>query len=372
MLAGDPREVARAGGRLPGAGDWKGSAAAMLALAVGSPLRAGPHDWDRIFALAVAERCAPLAWHRSAQEIRKQAPPEVVARWRSLALEAQRHGAQHVAVLSAVIGQLEAAQIPVCVLKGPPLSLRLYGDSSVRASADLDLFIPEERRCEADEVLGAAGWRVIEGSIPWTQTLADEAGDRPSFMEVHSSLADLNLLHLGLPRPVARRLSIDGHTMPVHDDTLLPAYLATHAAKHMPVALIYFVDFLTLWRSLGPAAQEAARGAAERARLSKYLDWALARAEAVERAALGDLPALGMLGITPSGRRALHAICRDIALAATPLDAGRAAAAWLFPPHLRDGVLPLAARWLHRFRTPWAGYLRPSRPISSNRGSAAR
>ena len=344
----------------------------MLRLSLGRPLAELDLDWDSVFALAVAERCAAVAWHRSANVIRSAAPPPVVARWRTFAVDAQRHGAWQLGRLVDVVRLLESSRISVCTLKGPPLSLRLYGDSTVRASADLDIFVPSSQRREAGVLLDAAGWRVIEGEIPWTQTLSLDGGDSPCFMEVHSSLADLNLLHLRLPAPRAVQTPVDGHLMPVHDDALVPGYLATHAAKHMPVALIYFVDLHVLWQKLGPAGREEAWQAARRARLAKYLRWGLDGAQAVALAADGDRRSLSVLGMNKSGRRGLHAIWRDIMLAATPLDAGRAAAAWLFPPHLRGGILPLAARWIHRLRAPWGDYLRPSRPTSPAGGARRR
>ena len=348
--------------------DWERAASAMLRLTLGEPVTGDDPNWERVFELAVRERCAPLAWHRGAAEIRKAAPLSIVARWRGVAVEAQRHGAWHLGLLADVVSRLESHGVRACVLKGPPLSLRLYGDSTVRASADLDLFIPERSRDSARQILYAAGWQVIEGSIPWTETLSLATGEQTCFLEVHSSIADLNLLHLRLPEPGVVRRTVDGHSLPVHEDSLLPAYLATHAAKHMPVALIYYVDFLALWRSLGPSDQQEALDAARRAKLSKYLAWAWRRAQAVEAAGAGNRAALRLLDIGPSGRRGFHAIFRDILLAETPFDATRAAAAWLFPPHLRSGVMPLAQRWMQRVRKPWVDYLVPGRK-SSGRGA---
>ena len=343
----------------------------MLRLALGRAADVDPAlDWAAILDVAAAERCAVLAWHRSAAHIRAAAPPAVVARWRALAVEAQLHGARYLKVLAAILDDLERAGIPSIVLKGPPLSLRLYADSAVRASADLDLYIPGHCRADAETVLLARGWRLIEGNRPWTQTLALDGDVGATFLEVHSTLADLNLLHLGLPEPRGVEVTVDGRALMAHDDDLLPAYLASHAAKHMPVALLYFIDFLTLWSSLTESERAAALDAARVVKLAKYLQWALARANAVERAATGQVTALRMLGVTPSGRRGPHAMFRDIILAQTPLDATRAAAAWLFPPHLRHGMRPLMERWAERLRKPWSGYALPGR--ESARGPRSR
>ena len=344
--------------------DDTGAAAVVLLLSLGASAPPGSAcDWPRVLQLAERERCAVLAWTRSAPMIRALAPPSVVARWRALAVEAQAHAARQLDVAATTIRALNAAGVDPLVLKGAPLSLRLYRDSAVRACSDLDLFVPAAQRTAAASVFRAQGWRVIEGVAPWTQTLSLDRDGETAFMEVHSSIADLNLLHLPLPEPDGRVQNVDGIALRVHDDAYLVGYLASHAAKHMPIALLYFVDLYTLWESLPAPERRRALDAARSVRLSRYVDWALARAAAVPLAAHGDREALRILGVTARGRRGPHAIFRDIALAETAADATRAMAAWLFPPHLRTGVRPLVARWAQRLAKPWIGYLAPTREV---------
>ena len=349
--------------------DDAGAAACVLLLSLGEGVPpASVCDWPRVLQLAERERCAVLAWRRSAPIIRALAPPSVVVRWRALAVEAQAHAARQLDVAATTIRGLNAACVEPLVLKGAPLSLRLYQDSAVRACSDLDLFVPAAQRSVAASVFRALGWRVIEGVAPWTETLSLDRDGETVFMEVHSSIADLNLLHLPLPEPGGTVQDVDGIALRVHDDDYLVGYLASHAAKHMPIALLYFVDLHTLWESMSAAERRRALDAARSVRLARYVDWALTRAGAVPRAARGEREALRLLGVTAGGRRGPHAIFRDIALAETAGDATRATAAWLFPPHLRTGVKPLVARWAQRLSKPWIGYLAPTRNVGRQAG----
>jgi hypothetical protein len=337
--------------------------AVMFRLALGRPSLSVPPgmDWTALLRFALEERCAALAWHRSGAEIRRLAPAAVIAQWRAAAIACDTHGARQLSVLATTIQALADVGVEPVILKGQPLSQRLYGVPTLRGSADLDIFVAEASRPVAERTLDAMGWSALEGNAPWTQTRGLLENGTQHFLELHSSLLDVNLLHLGAPAPRARMVAIDGHDLPAHDDALVPGYLASHAAKHMPIALLYHVDFLTLWSGLAEAERCDAVSAATRTGLAGYLRWAIGCADAVARAADGDIAALRILGIGPERRRVYHAVFRDIALAQTPLDGCRALAAWLWPPPLRHGLAPLARRWAARFRKSWADYVLPTR-----------
>jgi hypothetical protein len=342
--------------------DVRGLATSLFRLVLGRPVAdRDPSDWAVLLRLANDERCAALAWHRSGHWIRRNAPPAVVAQWRAATVASELHGARQLRVLEKAIRALaEAGHQPV-VLKGMPLAARLYGAWSVRGSADLDVFVPRGARAQAERRLDELGWEAVEGDAPWTQTrvLRDDGSEH--FLELHSTLLDVNLAHLGAPAPCAASMVIEDVELPVHSDSLVPAYLASHAAKHMPIALLYHVDFFTLWGSLRAEERDEACAAAMQAGLLGYLQWAIHCADCVDRAAEGDRRALADLGIGATGRKVYHAVFRDIALARTPLDAGRAVVAWLWPPPLRNGIAPIARRWAARFRKPWLDYVIPTR-----------
>ena len=105
-----------------------------LRLALGLELGTERADWVAVFAVALRERLAPLAWLRSGTVIRESAPRDVVDRWRTLAVTVDRRGRERLALLATALDALRGRGIEPLVLKGMPLSERLYGDPFVRAS----------------------------------------------------------------------------------------------------------------------------------------------------------------------------------------------------------------------------------------------
>jgi hypothetical protein len=285
-----------------------------------------------------------------------------------MAMENDALARRQLTVLADVIATLRNAGCAPVVLKGLPLSLRLYGDIAIRASVDFDVFVPLAHRAGAERVLRAAAWDVVEGAAPWTQTLSHTVGTERFYLEVHSSLLDLNLHHLRPPAPMAEEVRVGSASLPVHRDAMLPAYLAAHAAKHMPAALLYDLDFRTLWDALPEDERADAVTTAKAAGLGEYLDWMVRRSAAITAAAAGESAALQRLGIATTGRSTAHAVFRDILLAHSPLAALRAVGAWVWPPHLRDSPAVFAQRCATRLRGPWARHLRKQRAYGAKPG----
>ena len=344
---------------------------AALQLALGVPVsHAEALDWDLTLHLAVRERCAALGWSRSGAVIRAHAPVDVSGRWRAHVVTCQAHAARQLAATSTVCEVLEGVGAAPVILKGLALSEQLYGDYALREAADIDVLVPRAARAASATALTRAGWRVIEGKPPWTETYVLSNGGRELYLELHSSLFDVNLHHLVPPHPASSRLRIDGHELPVFDGPLLAGYLATHAAKHMPAPLLCFVDVLTLWDRGDAGQREAAWAAACAAGVGGYLSWMNARSEDVSRVVAGDRQRLAGLGVHGTGRRQEHAIFRDLRLARSPLAAAQALGAWLVPPPLRDDLPALAQRWLHRIRSPWTAYAIHRQEYGAAAGSA--
>jgi hypothetical protein len=63
------------------------------------------------------------------------------------------------AALDQALSALAAAGVPCVVLKGPPLSERLYSDPTMRLSSDLDLLVSPDHLDEATEALETIGYR---------------------------------------------------------------------------------------------------------------------------------------------------------------------------------------------------------------------
>ena len=322
-------------------------AASVLRLVTG---RGAPlcDDWARVHHAAVLERCASLAWLRSGAVIREQATSSVCAAWRQLAVSRHLVGQRQLAALLEAAAALERDGCEPVVLKGMPLSLSLHGDPFVRETVDADLLVAESRRTMAAATLASLGWRRWLGEAPWEETWTRGEGRAALYLDLHSTLLDHNLAHLGAPRVDTAPATIGGQALRVHAGPLLPAYLAAHVAKHRVPPLLWFVDLATLWSTYDASQRGVARDAARRARLEGYLAWGIARVEALPRACDGDRAALAMFGIAPEGRRDSHPATRDARLASSAGDSMRAIGAWVWPPPLRRHPGAFARRCVSR------------------------
>ena len=326
---------------------------ASLALALGRGVQAGELAWREVLEVSRRERLAPLAWLRSAPAIRAAAPPNVATAWRNTALSAVSLAEFWSRLSERTVGALQRAGVDAVVLKGLPLAQRLYGNIAARPCADLDLHVPIGQRSVAHEALLLAGWRWRIERAPREGAYDVDCEGRTAILEVHSTLLDDGLVsHLDFAPAGHRPAGTDGSLAASHGDDHLPAFLATHLAKHAMPPLLWFVDFSELWRSLTVEEQHRAWAVARGARAQRYLAWAIRRANDTVAVAGGDPKALQRLGFSSSGRADFHNAARVAALASTPMDALRVAANWLLPKDARCDWSSLVAHVGSRLRKP--------------------
>lgn len=77
--------------------------------------------------------------------------------------------------LRDVVDRLQAAVIPVMLLKGAALVLAAYADAGLRPMADCDLLVPYDEAPRAIALLEAAGW-TASGAAPHAQSLTQASG----------------------------------------------------------------------------------------------------------------------------------------------------------------------------------------------------
>jgi hypothetical protein len=309
-------------------------------------------DWVSVLAVALRERLAGVAWLRSGSVIRSLAPRDVVDRWRTLAVVIDQRGEARLGALTQALTALEGAGIKPIVLKGMPLSQRLYGNPFVRASDDIDLFIESADRTAATRALRASGWKAVEGKAPWDELFMLPDSSR-TYLEVHEALVTDYLAHVRLPPPTGGVVGLAALRVRCFSGPLEPAYLAAHLAGHQLTPLLWGIDFLTLWSGLDEIERQQAFTAAGDVGLERYLQWAIGFASNIDSAANGDEGALLRLGAKGSDRADTHlSIWRHARLASSPLDAVRAVGACLWPRPLRWNVWALATRlaWAIRYR----------------------
>ena len=326
---------------------------ASLALALGYPVPVAALSWTSVFDIARRERLAPLAWIRSASAIRAAAPVAVITAWRNEALSAVSLAEFWSRLTTETVEALHRAGVDAVVLKGLPLAHRLYGDIAARPCSDLDLHVQISQRSAAHQVLVTAGWGWRIGLAPREGAYMIDREGRTAILEVHSTLLDDGLVsHLHFGAAGARSTGSGESALVSHFDDQLPAFLASHLAKHAMPPLLWFVDFAELWRSLTPEEQRRSWARARAARAHRYLGWAIRRATDILAAAAGDSKALRRLGFSDSRRADFHNAMRVAALAATPIDALRVTANWLVPVEARADWKSLVAHFGSRLRKP--------------------
>lgn len=118
-------------------------------------------DWREYLALVDRHRTPALSWAALTGtpdlEIPNPVRQELQKRDRACRVEALRHAM----VLAEVLKDFNRAEIPVIPLKGPLLSLELYGDTGIRQSWDLDVLVTDRDFPRAAKRLEEMGWRTM-------------------------------------------------------------------------------------------------------------------------------------------------------------------------------------------------------------------
>ncbi len=126
-------------------------AASLQELAAAAP------DWEEVLALAAHHRVLPLTY-RTLTLAGINLPPAVHAKWRSSATRNAYAAMRSLAETARLQNLLRTVGIATRVLKGVPLSLRAYGDPTLRDVGDIDLLIAPGQEGEADLLLTADGF----------------------------------------------------------------------------------------------------------------------------------------------------------------------------------------------------------------------
>jgi hypothetical protein len=345
-----------------------------LRLALGmNPIAALPDSWECVFRLAIRERIAAIAWHRSGVLIRKLAPAGVSSRWRAAVAVTIESIERQLQLTADLVDTMRAKGVHPVLVKGPGLSQQLYGVPWARCSSDIDLFVNLSSRAAAAEVLhGCGGW-AIEGDAPRDETwiCPDRTGAAVT-VELHSNAED-SVAKVKMPPLESSGMQTGDHALPTHCGNTVAAYMAAHLTKHwmtVDVPLLYYVDLLTLWDSMSEQSREEALEVARRSGVRRALQWALHRARLIASAADGNDNALQLLGLRSPASRVPGA-WRVLQLADTPAAALRIIGRWIAPMAARKSLWAFALLWqqrlfgivriLRRSRPPWASRL-PAAP----------
>jgi len=119
-------------------------------------------DWETLIALARRHRMVPLLYHAIENKLISQPPDTLLS---DLSDEARVHWLQasnRSYDQRRLLASFQAENISVIVLKGTPLSYRLYGNFALRHSKDIDLFVYPADRKKAMSLLYKQGYRPLD------------------------------------------------------------------------------------------------------------------------------------------------------------------------------------------------------------------
>ena len=119
-------------------------------------------DWESLISLARRHRMVPLLYHAIENNWIAQPPDSLLS---NLSDEVRVHwlqAANHSYDQRRLLASFQAENISIIVLKGTPLSYRLYGNYALRHSKDIDLLIYPADREQAISLLYKQGYRALD------------------------------------------------------------------------------------------------------------------------------------------------------------------------------------------------------------------
>ncbi len=163
--------------------------------AVSNMLAAGEVNWSAVVESALHARVAPLLYQIVRAE--KSAPPDAIQTLRAGYELTLRYNLYLFGELQRVLRELNAAAVPVIILKGAALAQVVYGDVGLRPLRDLDLYVPRDAVPRVERIVQELGYAVPRVETQGGAALAFESqrlvlktAPLLSQIEIHWSLID--------------------------------------------------------------------------------------------------------------------------------------------------------------------------------------
>ena len=248
----------------------EGDAAGIRALVTSEDI-----DWRYFSLLCGHHRVAPLVY-RALSSAAADAPPSTLAVLKAAATENALAAFRYIKETQRLCDLLQHAGVDVRVLKGVPLSQRVFSDPSVRDVGDIDLLIAPGMEETADRALLADGFRRNDPAAPltprrrrsWSRHGKDYTyrSDRDDFeIDLHWRLfRNPHMPGNGLADPLGNPGAASTEQVHLGEASLavLPLdrsflYLCVHGALDGWFRFKSLVDIAVLWRGF-PAEQRSA------------------------------------------------------------------------------------------------------------------
>ena len=125
-------------------------------------------DWTEYIRLVDRHRTPALSWAALKRVPGLEIPPSAEQELRRRSDACRMQAVSHCLLLVGVLKGFNHAGIPAMPIRGPILSLELYGDVGLRQSHDLDLMVTPEDLARAQACLESLGWRQDATWFPLT------------------------------------------------------------------------------------------------------------------------------------------------------------------------------------------------------------
>jgi hypothetical protein len=116
-------------------------------------------NWDEYLALVERHRTPVLSWETLKRVPEANLPATVRQGMQQRSAASRMQTTRLTSLLAQVLKDFNRAGIPVIPLKGPLLSIELYGDLGIRHSQDIDIMVTRADLPKAQARLAEMGWR---------------------------------------------------------------------------------------------------------------------------------------------------------------------------------------------------------------------
>jgi len=220
-------------------------------------LAAAPLDWGLLLRLAQRNGVVGLVFQALQVAGAPHTPADVMARLRAEATAHAQHGLRQVGELVRLAAALEAAGIPLIVLKGPVLAALAYESLALRSSVDLDILVHRRDLPRAVDLLRQRGYELVEQVGPPQVEAYLNAQHHFSLargellVELHHELRERYFsYHSGVAELWARAtpVTVGGRALPAlgYADQLIT--LCFHGLRHCWERLAWICDIAELLR----------------------------------------------------------------------------------------------------------------------------
>lgn len=132
-------------------------------------------DWERLLRLAKRHGGIPILYQALSTTCRQVVPPTVLDQLRDQYQALVQHNHALTERLLALLGLLQAENLPVLTFKGPEMAIVAYHDPTLRPFGDIDLLVEVQDVARASALLGSQGYQ-LKAECDWQLFFAKERG----------------------------------------------------------------------------------------------------------------------------------------------------------------------------------------------------